>query len=258
VYSHSRLKTLRRMGRRHTAEDALWAFAELRDAGFDNISLDLIAGYPGQERDTFVESLRRALQLRPEHISAYLLEVKPGTPLAKDIAQGVSPPVDDDLAADMYEDLLRITGEHGYEHYEISNFALPGLRSRHNLKYWRDVPFLGLGAAAHGMTGRVRYAHVEDTRQYIAKVRNGDLPFSDYRELTGEERLKDALIMGLRLVEGIDLGLLSDRYRVDIRPFIEETIGDLIEIGLCERIGDRLRLTDRGRLLSNMVFTRWL
>jgi oxygen-independent coproporphyrinogen-3 oxidase len=158
----------------------------------------------------------------------------------------------------MYEELCGISQRHGYEQYEISNFALPGYRSRHNLKYWRDVPFLGLGAAAHGMTGRVRYAHYEDMSSYISAITARVLPFSTISHMTPDDRFKDALIMGLRLVEGIDLEQLSNRYRTDAHSFVTNTIGDLFEHGLCSIDDNRLQLTRRGRLLSNEIFARWV
>jgi oxygen-independent coproporphyrinogen-3 oxidase len=249
---------LRRMGRLHSAKQAINTFQDLRSAGFHNVSIDLMAGYPGQTLESFLKSLMDSLRLRPEHISVYLLEVKKDTELDRNIALGKTPPMDDDLAADMYEELCRVTEQHGYEQYEISNFALPGCRSRHNLKYWQDVPFLGLGPAAHGLTGRVRYAHCEDVSAYIRAISAGELPFSTFTKLAPEERFKDALIMGLRLVEGIDLVELSNRYRTNAQTFVTSTIGDLIESGLLSIVEDRLQLTRHGRLLSNEVFVRWI
>ena len=248
----------RRMGRLHSANQAIDTFQDLRTAGFHNVSIDLIAGYPGQTMEAFLESLTHSLDLRPEHISVYLLELKKGTRLELEIAESVTPLIDDDLVADMYEELCRLIEEHGYEQYEISNFALPGFRSRHNLKYWQDVPFLGIGTGAHGMTGRVRYAHSEDVSSYISAITAGELPFSTFTQLTPEERFKDALIMGLRLVEGIDLVQLGNRYRTNALSFVIRTIGDLIESGLSSITDGRLQLTPRGRLLSNEVFTRWI
>lgn len=249
---------LRAMARPHSAQDALAAFEDLREVGFDNVSVDLIAGFPGQTRRSVQHTVERALALRPEHVSVYLLEVKAGTPLARAIESGSVPQPDDDLIADMYEDICAEAAASGYEQYEIANFALPGHASRHNLKYWQDQVFLGVGAAAHGMTGRHRYANREDLADYEQAVHAGMLPLAQVAALTAETRFKDALIMGLRLVAGVDLDVLGSSYGVDARAYVLETIGDLSDADLYVLDGTRLRLTDKGRLLSNVVFARWV
>ena len=249
---------LRAMSRPHTVQDALDAFDDLRDAGFENVSVDLIAGFPGQTREFVARSVREALSLEPEHLSVYLLEVKPGTILAANIQAQTVPEPDEDLIADLYEDICSAAAGRGYEQYEIANFCLPGHASLHNLKYWQDRVFLGVGAAAHGMTGRHRYANTGDLHEYEQAVSQPLLPCAHMQELTPETRFKDALIMGLRLVKGLDLDVLGCAYRVDARAYVEETIGDLSEAGLFVIQGSTLRLTDRGRLLSNVVFARWV
>jgi oxygen-independent coproporphyrinogen-3 oxidase len=249
---------LRSMGRRHSAFEARQAFDDLRSAGFADISIDLLAGYPGQTMESVRANLHGAIELGPEHISIYLLETKEGTKLARDIDGGRLVPVDDDLAADMYEAFCEDAQAAGFEQYEISNFASAGHRCRHNLKYWRDEVFVGLGRGAHGMTGRIRYANLEAREEYERSIGQGRLPVGSVVELTPETRFKDALIMGLRLVEGVDLDLLGRRYRVDARAFVVETVGDLIESGLLHVGERRAFLTSSGRLLSNQVFSRWV
>jgi len=249
---------LQAMGRPHNASEAASTFQELREAGFDNVSVDLIAGFPGQSLDTLRISLEKVFELGPEHISAYMLEVKPGTQLERLLERGEILPIDEDLVADMYEEIVSLAQGAGYEQYEISNFAKPGRRSRHNLKYWTDGIFLGLGAAATGMNGRVRYVNIEDPAMYVDALNRAVLPHASVTEFTPETRFKDALIMGLRLVEGLDLSILSRRYQVDAKEFVMATIGDLAEEGLFTLDRDRLSLTPRGRLLSNVVFARWV
>jgi oxygen-independent coproporphyrinogen III oxidase len=249
---------LQAMGRPHSARDALDSFENLRRAGFDNISVDLIAGFPGQTRESLAQSLTQSLGLGPEHLSVYLLEVKPHTRLAADIRDRVVPAPDDDLVADLYEDICTVATARGYAHYEISNFCRPRFASRHNLKYWQDRVFLGCGPAAHGMTGRHRYANKDGLADYQGALDQGMLPCARMDELTADTRFRDALIMGLRLVRGLDLDLIGLRYAVDARAFVVETVGDLCEAGLCVLQGHTLRLTDKGRLLSNLVFARWV
>jgi oxygen-independent coproporphyrinogen-3 oxidase len=246
------------LGRSHKASDAGAAFKDLRNSGFDNISVDLIAGYPGQSLESMRKTLRQTISLGPDHVSVYLLELKPGTRLHTRITSGATEKPDDDLAADLYEETCSLLSASGYEHYEISNFAREGRLSRHNLKYWEDSPYIGLGAGAHGMTGRVRYANLEDLRQYQNEVNQEKLPVATLTELTPETRFKEALIMGLRLVRGVDLEHMSRRYLVDVKAFVADTVGDLSHAGLVALDGEILSLTPRGRLLSNVVFSRWV
>ncbi|MBI5251404.1 MAG: radical SAM family heme chaperone HemW [Desulfomonile tiedjei] len=246
------------MGRLHDSSQALSAYRDLRQAGFDNVSVDLIAGFPGQTVESVRHSLRLILELRPEHLSVYLLEIKSGTRLAAMMAAGAVPPQDEDMVADMYDEICEITVNAGYEQYEISNFAVPGRFSRHNMKYWTDQVYIGFGPGAHGMTGRHRYANMESLDLYEQALDKGFLPVETVTEMTPEMRFKDALIMGLRLVKGIDLDLIARRYGVDARAFVLETIGDLQSFGLFEIRKNTLRLTAKGRLLSNVVFGRWV
>jgi oxygen-independent coproporphyrinogen-3 oxidase len=249
---------LRLMKRRHTAEEALQAFQELRSAGFDNVSVDLIVGLPGQTRGSFRTSLERTLEIEPDHLSAYLLELKSGTELEAMIRSGAISDPDEDLLADMYDDLCGMAVAAGFEHYEISNFAQPGQASRHNLKYWQDQIFLGFGPGAHGMTGAHRYANEQDLSSYEEALSAGRLPVDTVDNLAPSTRFRDALIMGLRLVRGVDLTHMRNRYGVDAQEFVEATIGDLEPAGLFALRGDRVALTHRGRLLSNIVFSRWV
>ncbi len=246
------------MGRRHRAKDAYIAFEDLRSAGFDNVSVDLMAGFPGQTLDSVSRSLRGILEMDPEHLSIYLLEVKAGAELEHLVNAGKVPCPDDDLAADMYDRICSVTAAAGYEHYEISNFARDGHQCAHNLKYWQDSIFFGFGAGAHGMTGRGRCSNIENLRQYMESVDLGRLPFDSIVELTAETRFRDAMIMGLRLGKGLDLREIGERYGVEALPFVLETIGDLADLGLFSLNEERLTLTQRGRLLSNTIFSRWV
>lgn len=249
---------LRFMGRPHSSRDALQAYEDLRRAGFENISVDLIAGMPNSDGRSVLESLRQVIALGPEHLSIYLLEVKEGTALDVSIRAGSVPAPDDDLAADLYEAICSMAEESGYEQYEISNFARGGKFALHNLKYWQDAVFLGLGPGAHGMTGRRRYANLSDLDSYDSSIRQGRLPLATVTELTALSRFKDAMIMGLRLVRGVNLSILGDRYGIDAAAFVDETIGDLESAGLFQIQSEVLTLTPRGRLLSNVIFSRWV
>ena len=251
-------KELAAMGRRHTASDGLAVFRNARTAGFENISIDLIAGFPDQSFASMRRNLSTALELEPEHLSIYLLEVKEGTELEARIRSGQVQVPDDDLAATLYEYICETVVGAGYEHYEISNFARAGRVSRHNLKYWEDDIYIAFGPGAHGMTGRNRYVNIEDLNKYAAFVSENKSPFSSLTELTPEIRFKDALIMGTRLVAGLDLQFLGERYNVNAEEFVRASIGDLSDSGLFKTEARKLILTARGRLLSNIIFSRWV
>jgi oxygen-independent coproporphyrinogen-3 oxidase len=246
------------MGRRHTTDEAFRTYDAARQAGLDNVSVDLVAGYPGQTLGSFMESLRTVVNLSPEHISVYLLEVKEGTQLEQAIRGGLVPAPDDDLQADMYEALCETLTSSGYEHYEISNFAKPHRQARHNLKYWHDSIYLGFGAGAHGMTGRARYANTESLSVYMRLCRDQTLPEQTLYNLSPMDRLKDALIMGLRLRQGLDIKVMSERYGADVERMVRKTIGDCEEQGLIYVSDRALSLTKQGLLLSNTVFSRWV
>ncbi len=246
------------MGRRHSASDGLAVFKRARKAGFNNISLDLIAGFPGQSLASMHCNLLTALELEPEHLSVYLLEVKEGTALEACIRNGKVQAPDDDLTATLYEHICETVVKAGYEHYEISNFARPGRVSRHNLKYWQDGIYIALGAGGHGMTGQHRYANVGDLDKYSESINHDEVPFESLTALTPEVRFRDALIMGTRLVRGLDLELLGKRYNIDAEAFVRDTIGDLSDSGLHTIEQGKLRLTPKGLLLSNIVFSRWV
>jgi oxygen-independent coproporphyrinogen-3 oxidase len=261
------------LSRTHTAGDACRAVEALREAGFENISLDLIAGLPEQTAADWELNLRESLRLTPEHLSLYLLEVKEGTQLFAQITRGLRPKPDDDLAAEMYRMICEATREAGYEHYEISNFALLNteaatnvdtsaarspFRAKHNMKYWTGEPFYGMGCGAHSYDGRARYVNVLKTQSYIERVSSTGQAVAERHELSDESHAAEALFMGLRLIEGIDLEEFRARYNLDVARRYGKELERLSDAGLIELSGERLRLTDAGLLLSNEVFVAFV
>ncbi|OYT71839.1 MAG: coproporphyrinogen III oxidase [Chloracidobacterium sp. CP2_5A] len=240
-------------GRDHRAREARQAFRAARRAGFDNVSLDLIAGLPGQTLAAWRANLREALDLEPEHLSLYLLEVKENTTLARQLAAARLPPLDDDLAAEMYLTLLEMTARAGFDAYEISNFARPGYRARHNLKYWTDAPYAAFGVGAHGYDGVERYWNSDRLEDYLARIGERRQAIAERTRRSPRERWQEALMLGLRLAEGVSPSALQARYGIDLSDYAP-ALGDLRAAGLVEIAPDRLRLTVRGRLLSNEVF----
>jgi oxygen-independent coproporphyrinogen-3 oxidase len=246
-------------GRMHRRQDILEATRHLRAAGFHNVSLDLIAGLPHQTAKTWEESLGQLLDLRPEHASIYLLEIDEGSRLGREALAGGprygagALPNDDALAA-FYEHASERLAQAGYEHYEISNWALPGLRSRHNLKYWRREPYLGFGAGAHSFNGGKRWANAQDPAFYVAAIAKGALPAEQVQAVTPQQALEEELFLGLRQLEGIELARIEKQYNASLCRRVE----GLRESGLVEFDGKRLRLAASRLTVANEVFVQLL
>ena len=248
-------RELKMLGRTHDSGDIVKTFQHLRDAGFDNINFDLIAGLPGQTMDAWRRNLDEALQLGAEHLSLYLLDVHEGTPLHDQIKRGMRPQPDEDLAAEMYALMIERVCAAGYEHYEISNFCRPGFESRHNTKYWSGAPYYGFGNSAHAYDGaRRRWANERDAAKYVELIEKDQSPIVERTELTEEDVRSEAIFLGLRLMRGIDLNSYRARFGTNLREQFNGELdrlkaGDLVAID-----GERLKLTTRGALLSNEVF----
>ena len=251
-----------------------------RKAGFENINLDLIFGIPDQTLDSWRRSLDLGLSLKPDHFSFYALSIEPGTPLNDWLARGFVSEPDSDISAEMYEMASEMMDSHRYQQYEISNWArvddtLGALTCQHNLQYWRNLPYLGLGAGAHGFSGGKRTANVRKPQRYIRKLRSwekGDFqdtvsfPISPaiakITEIDQEEEIKETMMMGLRLTdEGISRREFQSRYRIPLEDVYGEQIDELIGLGLLEwdqKTTEILKLTPWGRLLGNQVFRRFI
>jgi oxygen-independent coproporphyrinogen-3 oxidase len=251
---------LKRLGRTHTADDTRRTFKLLREAGFDNVSFDLIAGLPRQTLKRWEENLEEALTLRPEHLSLYLLEVHEGTPLAEQIRAGRYSQPDPDIAAEMYRLMAERTRRAGYEQYEISNFRLAGRESRHNMKYWTGAPYYGFGCSAHSFDGRrSRWSNERDARAYVASVEEKGSAVVTREELDERGASAEALFLGLRLLSrGVDLAEHRVLYHCDVRTEYAADLARFDEAGLIRIEGDILKLTPEGALLSNEVFSAFV
>jgi oxygen-independent coproporphyrinogen-3 oxidase len=248
-------KELVAAGRMHRRTDIYRAVPILRAAGIRNISFDLIAGLPHQTRESWKRSLEELAALAPEHVSIYLLEIDEGSRLGKELLQGGARysagavPSEDEMA-EFYEMAQAALGEAGYHHYEISNWAKPGFESKHNLKYWRREPYLGFGAGAHSFSGRERWANGHDPAAYVSAIESGRLPMEQLEVVTAERALEEELFLGLRQLDGIDVGRIEREYGVALAGRFDP----LALAGLVEREGDMVRLA-AGRLsVSNEVF----
>ncbi|MGE3275594.1 MAG: radical SAM family heme chaperone HemW [Vicinamibacterales bacterium] len=247
-------RELARLERRHSAARAVQAVGDARRAGFDNISLDLMMWLPGQQLPDWLRSVDALVDLGPEHVSFYLLELYPNAPLRDEMARrqwSLAP--DDDAAAMYLEGLARLDAA-GYGQYEISNAARPGRESRHNLKYWTDGNWHGFGCGAHGTRDGIRWRNVSGTSDYCDRVEAGTSPVAERRRLPDDERLGDALFTGLRLTAGLDLAAVENRYGVDVWSRYSEGLSPFVEAGvLVHEPGRRLALTRDGMLVANEV-----
>src|SRR5467141_3716334 len=248
-------KELGAAGRMHRRADIYRAVPMLREAGIRNISFDLIAGLPHQSKESWRRSLEELGALAPEHVSVYLLEIDEGSRLGKELLLGGAKysartvPSEDEMA-DNYEMAQKVLRAAGYHHYEISNWAKPGFESRHNLKYWRRQPYLGFGAGAHSFSGTERWANAHDAAAYVNAVQGGRLPVEQREELTAESALEEELFLGLRQLDGIDLGRIEREYGVTLAGKFDP----LALAGLVKRDGGMVRLAPDRLSVSNEVF----
>ena len=244
-------RALKLLARGHDADDARMTFKMLHDAGFENVSFDLIAGLPGQTLSSWEQNLGEAIAMSPEHLSLYLLEIHEGTPLAAQVREGRQPDPDSELAAEMYEVMLDRLAAAGYVQYEISNFSKPGFESRHNSKYWTLDPVLGFGVSAHSFDGIRRYANERDTAKYVALVEK-----TGSAEVMREDidLASEFVFLGLRLENGVDLSEYKSRFGYDLIEKYRSEIDGLIETELVNIVDNRILLTRKGKLYSNEVF----
>jgi oxygen-independent coproporphyrinogen-3 oxidase len=242
------------MGRHHSASDSSRAVRLAREAGFRNVSLDLVLGWPHETRTRWRRTLAALLALEPDHVSLYVLEIEGRTVLAHRQRQGRLELPDDDRVADLYLETVDRLGAAGLDRYEISNFARPGFASRHNRKYWDDAPYLGFGMSAHSLRGGRRWWNLDRYATYCRAVEEGRGARAGERLRDARERAQEALFTGLRRTEGVDLEAFRRRHGID--PLAEWAIplAEVAQAGLVETAGGRLQLTDRGMLLSNEVF----
>ena len=242
------------LDRRHSARQARAAFAAAREAGADNISVDLIYGLPGLDLTTWTATVREVIAWGPDHLSAYGLTLDEGSLWH---ARGVAGLPPEEAVTAQYWALAGAAAEAGFEHYEVSNYARPGFRSRHNQRYWRWEEYLGLGPGACGFLGHVRYANVKPVERYTTLVEAGQLPLATHEVLTPRQALAEQLILGLRTSDGIEAARLAERCDLE-RGRLPEVLDAWRERGLLADPEGRVRLTEAGFLLSDALFTELL
>jgi len=246
---------LKAAGRVHRRADIYLAVPILRAAGICNISFDLIAGLPHQSSDSWRNSLEELIQIAPQHVSIYLLEVDEGSRLGNELLRGGTKyfasavPSDDDMA-DSYDSARQVLSAAGYEHYEISNFAKPGFASEHNRKYWRREPYLGFGAGAHSFSSLQRWANAHDSAAYVQSIAAGKVLIEQLETISSSQALEEELFLGLRQLAGVDLDRLQESYQVSLK----DRFTSLESAGLIECSGSVVRLVPAHLSISNEVF----
>lgn len=249
---------LQLLGRVHTADDIYAAFRTGRAAGFGNINLDLIYALPGQNVADWRCNLQKALDLHPEHLSIYGMSLEEGAPLAADVAAGRLEICPEEEQIAMWETTAALLAEAGYERYEIANFARPGRQCRHNLTYWLNRPYLGLGLAAHGYFRGIRYANYDSIADYLRATAQEELPRALEELQTSEQERTDTIIMGLRLTQGLSRAAFQARFGASFEEVFGEQMNFLIEEGLMGKSEAYIYLTERGRILANYVLAHFV
>ena len=264
---------LQLLGRRHTSQEAIDALGYAQASGFDDVNLDLMYGLPDQSFGQWRRTLQDTLDLGPQHLSLYCLTLEDGTPLEARVRDGSVSTPDPDLAADMYELAEELADRSGFEHYEISNWALPGHTCRHNLAYWRNQSYLGVGPGAHSYLQGHRFANLSSPREYIKRIsrraESASIPqgFSSalqeglvdmVERVDMRMEMGETMMLGLRLANGVTRDSFKARFGQTLMDVFGAAIQELEGFGLLQWNGDHLSLTPRGRLLGNEVFQRFL
>ena len=249
---------LKSLGRIHTGEETREAFYLAREAGFDNLSLDLIFALPGQKQEDWLNTLHKTMELKPEHISAYGLKVEEGTLFYKLYNEDKLILPSEDAELEMYQEAIKLLAANGYSQYEISNFAQPGKESKHNLLYWHNQEYLGLGPGAHSFLNKTRWANYGDLDLYNNHLKGTTKPV-DFEEIVNlKQEMSETLFMGLRLIRGVDLDKFAKRFNISIEKVYGKEINKLTDQGLVVVEKGYLRLTDRGLPLGNLVFQEFV
>jgi oxygen-independent coproporphyrinogen-3 oxidase len=249
---------LQTLGRIHSPEEITQAVHFAREAGFTSLNLDFMFGLPDQSMRHWQETLDQALKLRPEHLSLYSLIIEEGTPFFTWTHEGRITPGDEDLCADMYEYAEERLRTEGYENYEISNWSLPGHQCRHNLTYWWNLPYIGMGAGAHSFFAGKRFSDVLDPQVYIRQLKGGQMPIAESEEVSKLQEMTETCFLSLRTATGLHLPTFMERFGESFDTFVGERLRTVEEAGLLTRERDWLRLSEHGRLLGNEVFFRLL
>ena len=243
---------LKRLGRRHDAEKARLAVKNAREAGYNNISIDLIFALPSSTKESWQHDLDNAIALCPDHISAYNLTYEEGTPMHRALERGDFAELSEEENVEQFQMLITKLKEAGYRHYEISNFALPGCESRHNSSYWNDTSYIGCGAAAHSYNGDSRQWNIANIQEYIKGIEDGN-PNFEIEELTEEERYNDTILTRLRTAKGLPLAWMNEKFNDRLNRYLQQMAEKEIALGNLKEEDGHLSLTEKGIFISDAV-----
>ncbi len=243
---------LKRLGRRHDAGKARQAVVNARAAGYGNISIDLMFALPGSTKESWAHDLESAIELKPDHLSAYNLMYEEGTPLYRALERGEFAELNEEENVAQFRMLIEKMKEAGYRHYEISNFSTPGKESRHNSSYWNDTPYIGCGAAAHSYNGTSREWNIADIKEYIKGIENGERNY-EIEHLTEEERYNDTILTRLRTADGLPLEWMKKRFSARLNAYMQCAAGKEIALGNLKEENGHLSLTQKGIFISDAV-----
>ena len=254
---------LRTLGRQHESRDVLTSLSDAHQAGFERVNLDFIFGWPGQSRESWQNDLRQLIEMGdegPDHLSLYSLIIEPGTPYADAAARGILQIPDDDAAADLYEDAIRMLGDVGWDHYEVANWCRePNGYSRHNAIYWQHGDYLGIGAGAFGTINGTRVMNQLLPERYINELTEGTLPQSNTEVLDEQTARGETMMLGLRFLnDGVNEQAFQVRHDIAMHDIFGEPIARMTELGMLEPTDHGIRLTERGMMLANSVVAEFL
>ena len=251
-------RLLKELGRIHTIEVFRENFKAVREAGFTNINTDLMFALPNQTMEDWQETVKNIVAMNPEHISAYSLIIEEGTPFYDRYEKGELKPAEEELDREMYHWAVDYLAEHGYEQYEISNFAKKGRQSRHNRIYWQAEEYLGMGLGSHSYMNGERFHNIYDLQEYIRADGDVSLLKEDIERITDEDARAEFMFLGLRLAEGVSFAGFEERFGQGMKNIYGSQIEELVKDGLLEEDGIGIRLTKRGVDISNYVFEKFL
>ncbi|MGB6606622.1 MAG: radical SAM family heme chaperone HemW [Atribacterota bacterium] len=249
---------LKKLGRIHNTQEIIDSYYSAREAGFKNINIDIMFALPDQTTEDLQVTLKKAVSLKSDHLSLYNLTIKPGTEYHNKYKRGKLKLLTEDEEFDMYNWAINYLEDNGFEHYEIANFAHPHKRSEHNLIYWQNKPYLGVGAGAYSFIRGYRYMNYEEPARYIKEVTSGKSPIDNGEKLSLRKRMIETIILGLRTKDGVIYKKFKKRFKVDINNTFHKQIKKLVNLGLLQRDDNRIKLTRKGIFLADTVFREFV
>lgn len=249
---------LKKLGRIHTTQDIIDSYYQARESGFNNINLDIIFALPDQTLNDFQSTMKKAVFLKPDHLSLYNLTIEKGTKFFESFEEGKLNLPTEDEEYDMYSWAINFLEKNDFEHYEISNFARPSKRSIHNQIYWYNQPYLGIGAGAYSFINGYRYMNFKDPARYVKEVKSGKLPIDEGEKLSLRKRMTETIILGLRTKDGVAYQKFKNRFKVKIDEIFNQQICKLTNLGLLRKDNYKIQLTKKGLFLANSVFREFV